>query len=582
MRVTPQANITDGTGTTIPAKTAAQARKVLARTARLQGGTITVTQHGYDPADPTAGPTLAINPNGRVEEHSGAVSGPQWSVGYHSWVIDVEHEGSYNVPGLPTALGDAQMLADRLNVPVIVHVEDIKPDTSTTHHTRIEPIEPTEPDPAEAETAPPHPVPGYEATEEKAEEPDGTDAEAESSVMEAPEQVRAAEPGAHPGPEPAVVLQDTGKDKSVGQPHPGTELAGPAEEDDYEAHPPIPARAKRRRVLLALLVALVLLAGGTTTAVTTVLGALSPAPPPALPGPAPVLWEAEAVPGETALAAHGVLVNAGPGKAEVFSLEDGKALGGGALPEGRARVLSGTDAVFAMVTGPDGTTTGYVATPTGVKDFKGVHGTLVARGSEPFFLTGTGKDQAALVWDGTSFNPVPAPEPGMAPVAASKAGVLWLGVNGRMVRGTTTTALQTPEGATKIISWVSATETSVAVLWDTAKGNVLAVHSIAEGKLTGQVPVPDAEIRKDGDLIRAGAQAFTIDSGTPVAADCADPVPTGGWQWCKAGNTWAADNARPLAPGQTPVPSPADVVITATDKGFTAYPGDAMNNDHDH
>lgn len=55
MRVMPQANITDGTGTTILVKTAAQARKVLTSTARLHGRAITVKQHGYDPGNPAAG-----------------------------------------------------------------------------------------------------------------------------------------------------------------------------------------------------------------------------------------------------------------------------------------------------------------------------------------------------------------------------------------------------------------------------------------------------------------------------------------------------------------------------------------------
>lgn len=587
MRVTPQANITDGTGTTIPAKTAAQALKVLARTARLQGGTITVTQHGYDPADPTAGPTLAIHPNGTVEEHDGAGTGPRWDVGYHSWVIDADHEGSYNVPGLPTALGDAQMLANKLNRPVIVHVEDIKPDTNNNPHTLIEP------------TLPDHDTRGadipfldatdLDATEQDAGEPAGTGGEdAVPDAVDEPEHLPAAEHQPGHGPDAVGTLQEHPETNGAGQPDPGAgqeDLSpGPAGVYDHEDHTPKPAAPakRRRRVLLAVLVAAVLLAGGATAAVTTILGALSPEPSPTAAAQAPALWETAAVPGDAVLAAHGILVNAGPGTAEFLSLKDGKNLGGGALPEGRARVLTGAETVFAMVTGPDGTTTGYAATPAGVKDFTGIKGTLVTRGTEPFFLTGAGKDQAALVWDATGWKAVPAPEPGMAPVAASKDGVLWLGTNGRLATGTTTASLQTPEGATKISAWVAATDTSVALLWETPKGKVLAVHSIVDGTITGQVPAPDGEIRKDGDLIRAGTQAFTIESGTPVAADCADPVPAGGRQWCKTGNTWAADNARPLAPGQTPVPSPADVVITATDKSFTAYAGDALKNETNH
>lgn len=594
MRVTPQANITDGTGTTIPAKSAAEARKVLARTARLQGGPITVKQHGYDPADPAAGTILAIHTNGQVDDHDDTGPGPRWDVGYHSWVIDVEHEGSYNVPGVPTALGDAQMLANRLDRPVIVHVEDIKPDTSNNPHTLVEPqpqdagMERAADDvPAQNNPARNNPdldEANRDATEQDAVELEGAVTEAEFSNLGVPGRDPAAEPGWDPDPEPAVMLPQALDDGGAGRPDPETGvedlLPGPAGDSDREDDapaPPAPTK-RRRRVLLAALVALVLLAGGA--AATTVLDALAPNPPsPAGAGAVPVSWQATAVPGDVVLADHGVLVSAAPGKAEVFSLTDGKPLGGGALPEGRVRVVSGTDAVFAIVTSADGTNTGFAATPAGVKDLKGVKGTLVARGAEPFFLTGSGRDQAALVWDGTAWKSVQAPEPGMAPVAASKAGVLWLGTNSRLVRGTTSAALQAPEAAAKISSWVWADDKSVGLLWDTGKGPVLAVHAIADGKITGQVPAPNAEIRKDGDVLLAGTRAFTIDSGVPVAAECADPVPAGGRLWCRSDNTWAADNARPLAPGQTPVPSPEDVVVTATDKGFTASPGDAMKND---
>ena len=589
MRVTPQANITDGTGTTIPAATAAQALKVLARTARLQGGTITVTQHGYDPADPTNGPTLAVHPTGRVEESEGTGPGPRWVVGYHSWVIEVEHEGSYNVPGVPTALGDAQMLATRLNCPVAVHVEDIKPDTTPDSYTLIHPAEPaqtgTQPvdetavpgqeDPAEV------PVPDEVPAELGDGEPAGTVGEGDALD----------EPGHHPSTEThpgSVVMAPEQLDDVAGaspaepDPHSGQDPPhGPAAALSGEDPEPLPVAPLRRRrpVMLAVLVALVLLTGGTTAAVGTVLGSLSPEPSPTVSGPAPVLWHTATVPGE-ATAAHGVLANTSPGKAEFFSLKDGKPLGGGALPEGRPRVFTGAKAVFAAVTGPDGTATGYAATPAGVKDFTGIKGTLVTRGTEPFFLTGTGKDQAAMVWDGTGWKTVPAPEPGMAPVGASTAGVLWLGINNRLVNGTTTSTLAAPDGGTKISNWVAADETSVVLVWERPNGKVLAVHSLTDGTITGQLPVPDTDIRKDGELIRAGAQTFTINSGAPVPARCADPVPAGGRQWCKTDKTWAADNTRPLASGQTPVPSPAEVVITATNEGFTAYTGDAMNTEH--
>lgn len=87
MRVTPQANIIDRSGTTIPAKTAADARKILIQTARLQGGSVTVQQRGYDPSHPAAGNTLIIYsdlvesviPNRRYSPRQGGCS--LWSGG---------------------------------------------------------------------------------------------------------------------------------------------------------------------------------------------------------------------------------------------------------------------------------------------------------------------------------------------------------------------------------------------------------------------------------------------------------------------------------------------------------------------
>ncbi len=353
----------------------------------------------------------------------------------------------------------------------------------------------------------------------------------------------------------------------------------PGQKDAFPEKPAISPSRRGRRMILAAVAAAVLLAGAAaTTAVVSQRQA--PAFSPTGSTAAPQLWQITSAPREISRAADGVLVTAGAGKVEVFSLEDGKALGGGVLPEGRVRVFSGTGAVFAVVTGSDGTNAGYVAGPDGVKDFKAVKGTLVTRGTEPFLLTGTGKDQSALVWNGTGWKPVTAPEPGMAPVAASMAGVLWLGTNGRLIQGASSAPLQTPETATKISAWVWADETSLALVWDTPKGQILTVHTIVDGKITGQVPVPDGEVRKDGNVLHAGTQAYTILSGKPVAAACADPVPAGGRLWCNTDKTWAAESARPLAPGQTPVPSPEDVVITATDTGFTAYPGNAKNDNN--
>jgi hypothetical protein len=126
MRATPQANIIDRSGTTIPAKTAAEARKVLIQTARLQGGSVTVQQQGYDPSRPAEGNTLTIYSDGRIREHAETGPTPGWRVDYHSWAVDVE--GTYIVPGVQTALSDARMLATKLDRPISVRVADIKPD----------------------------------------------------------------------------------------------------------------------------------------------------------------------------------------------------------------------------------------------------------------------------------------------------------------------------------------------------------------------------------------------------------------------------------------------------------------------
>lgn len=572
MRVTPQANITDGTGTTIPVTSAEHARKVLARTARLHAGAITVTQHGYDPADPTAGTTLAVGTDGRVEEHEAAGPGPCWEVEYHSWVVDVDHEGSYNVPGLPTAMGDARMLATRLNRPVIVHVADIRPDNQKDTHTLVEPE--------------PEPEPEHEPEQEP--ELDVSDiADQRLVVPMAVIPVQESIPMNAPDPESgqALVSADSGEGPGADSAEPGPEsLAVAASADGLtQQTPPSPARLakQRRRILLTALSAAVLLAGGVATTSVLSLGNAAPeqeqtASPGPTSGPE---WAAATTPREVSVAAHGVLVTAGSGKVEVFSLADGKPIGTGTLPEGRPRVVAAAAGVFAIVAGNDGTNAGFFASPGGVKDFAGIKGTLVTRGSEPFFLTGSGKDQGALVWDGTTWKPAAAPEPGMAPVAASTAGVLWLGTNNRLVSATTSATLTAPAPGSKTAGWVRADDRSVALLWDTPNGRVLALHSIADGKITGQAPAGGTDFHKDGDLIVSGTRVFRLDSGAPVPVQaCADPVPAGGLLWCGSENTWTAPDARPLAPGESPVPSPADLVVTATDNGFAAYNRDEMKS----
>lgn len=543
MRVTPQANIMDSSGTTIPAKTAVEARKVLIQTARLQGGSINAQQLGYDPSHPTAGTTVTIHADGRIEDRADPGSPAGWRVAYHSWSIDVDGEPSYIVPGVPTALSDARMLATRRGRPVSVQVLDIKPDGQDARD-YIEP-EPT-----------PVPVPLAEPTvEPKALDDVHAQADAPKNI---PVPLQLEDPEATA---PGVGASDQRPSEVAAKPRRG------------------------RRVLLVSLAAAVLIAGGAATTTVLSVWAATAVPTPTTTSQATLspLWNVAAAPRDNTLAAHGVLVTAGGGKGEAFSLDDGKPVGTAALPEGRPRVVAGTDAVFAVVAGKDGTSSGFVSKEAGVKDFSGIKGTLVVRGAEPFFLTGSGKYQGALVWDGTTWKPVQAPEAGMAPVAASKAGVLWLGTNSRLVLGSTSASLAEPEAESKISGWIWADEKSVVVLWDTPNGKVLAAHTIADGKITGKAPAGDGEVRKDGALIVSGATVFSLQSGTPVPSqDCADPVPSGGMLWCRTENTWAAHDARPLAPGESPVPSPADLVVTATDSGFTAYSGDEMKSDQTH
>ncbi|GAB2714218.1 hypothetical protein ACX801_18315 [Arthrobacter bambusae] len=549
MRVTPQVNITDGTGTTIPVKTVAEARKVLASTARLNGGPITVKQHGYDSASSAEGAALVIHTNGVVDEQENTGPAPCWDVEYHSWVVDVEHEGSYNVPGVTTAIGDARMLATRLNRPVLVQVADIRPDNGSGAHTLIEPEEPA-----------PH---GADVVEHI--EADEAKSDSATVCTPGPKYLEQTDPSAEQDPTPPV---EDGAE----------ELVDDGGEPDRDGGPPAtPTRRKGRRILLVSIAAAVLLAGGAATTAAFIKGPETPMPPNAA---SRSLWQVGTAPRDVSLAADGVLVTAGAGKAEAYSLMDGKSLGTGDLPEGRPRVIAGTGRVFAFVAGTDGTSAGFVASPEGVKNFSGVKGTLVARGPDPFFLTGSGTDQKALVWDGSTWKPVTPPEAGMAPVAASNAGVMWLGASGRLVSPNGTTTPAAPSPGAKTAGWVWADDKSVAVVWDTPKGRVLAVHSLTDGKITGQSPANVDEFRKDGDLVVFGTQVFSFDSGSPsVTESCADPVPAAGLIWCRTESTWTAKNARPLAPGETPVPSPADLVVTASSTGFTAYPRDAMKTD---
>lgn len=296
------------------------------------------------------------------------------------------------------------MLATKLDRPISVRVADIKPDDSKNCQDDIEPAK-TTPEPAPIQVV---------------------------GVVTTP----VTQAWAHPKFGSVEVRTPTGQpaEDSAG----GSVQDLPASIATKDRHPSVPARRHRlgRRTLLVSLAAAVLLAGGAATTTVFSLGNAAPPTDEATASPdgaVTPLWQVAVTPRDVTLAAHGVLVTAGAGKGEVFSLTDGKPVGTGALPEGRPRIVAGPDAVFVVVAGKDGTNAGFVASPSGVKDFAGIKGTLVVRGAEPFFLTGSGKHQGALVWDGTTWRPVTVPEAGMAPVAASKAGVLWLGANGRLV-----------------------------------------------------------------------------------------------------------------------------------------------------
>ncbi|QHK18602.1 AAA family ATPase [Pseudarthrobacter psychrotolerans] len=126
MRVRPQANIIDGLGTSVPAQTAADARKVLVQTARLQGRSILVGQQGYNETFPRTTHTLRIHADGHIESDPVDVQHAEWTVAYHSWTVDVPGQSPYLTAGIDYALADAQNLANDSSLPVSVHFEDIK------------------------------------------------------------------------------------------------------------------------------------------------------------------------------------------------------------------------------------------------------------------------------------------------------------------------------------------------------------------------------------------------------------------------------------------------------------------------
>jgi|GEM_PF-2730605 len=153
MSVAPQANIIDRHGTSIPARTASDAHKVLVQTASLQGGSIMVKQQGYKASEPALGNTIIIHADRSVVDEVEDVPSAEWTVNYHSWIVTVPGQSSYLVPSIETALNDAQLLANSQNRAVAVHVADIKTNGGAEFEELVEPVR----QPQAAPAAPPAP-----------------------------------------------------------------------------------------------------------------------------------------------------------------------------------------------------------------------------------------------------------------------------------------------------------------------------------------------------------------------------------------------------------------------------------------
>lgn len=179
MRVVPQANIVDSHGTSVPARTVADACKVLVQTAGLQGGSILVEQQGYTDTDPSKGTTLRIHADGLIEDYSFGVHNAEWTVNYHSWTVTVPGQSPYQIAGVEYARFDAQALANNRRRPVSVHVEDIKSSNHADTGELIEPDPQFSPSafdqPAPAQPDPVRPSPVEPQPEARADAPAGPD-----------------------------------------------------------------------------------------------------------------------------------------------------------------------------------------------------------------------------------------------------------------------------------------------------------------------------------------------------------------------------------------------------------------------
>lgn len=268
------------------------------------------------------------------------------------------------------------------------------------------------------------------------------------------------------------------------------------------------------------------------------------------------------------------------------SLTDGTTTASWSAPSGSSvRLLAGEGLVLA-ITGEkgavfDGTTaTEFTAT-----------GKASMRGTTPFFVTGTGAEQKALIWDAKAkkFTTKDAPVKGASPVGIAAAdAMVWALTGGRVTVVTGTEAappvtLAAPASEAKIAGWVAVTDTAVIVTWKGASGTVAAMHSLESGAILAQVPVtgvvaksPTGQIMnapQDGNpsLLLATEKTLTAESGT-----CAEALHAVGTWWCPTtdGHFSSAGADAPtlaLPTGQMPVAGQGETLLSTGEGHLNAW-----------
>lgn len=268
------------------------------------------------------------------------------------------------------------------------------------------------------------------------------------------------------------------------------------------------------------------------------------------------------------------------------SLTDGTTTGSWSAPSGSSvRLLAGEGLVLAIAGEK-----GAVFEGTTVTEFT-APGKASMRGTTPFFVTGTGAEQKALIWDAKAkkFATKDAPVKGASPVGLAAAdAMVWALTGGRVTVVTGAEAappvtLAAPASEAKIAGWVAVTDTAVIVTWKGASGTVAAMHSLQSGAILAQVPVtgvvaknPTGQIMdtpQDGTpaLLLATEKTLTAESGP-----CTEAVHAAGAWWCpttdgRFSNTSAETSPRTLPAGQVPVAGRGETLLSTGDGHLNAW-----------